>query len=675
MNRRRGVYVTAAALAIVLLSGAVPPDDRALLDATKRSDVAAVRTLLEEGADPNVAQGDGLSALHLAAQEGNLEIAELLLAAGAKVGAKTQIGEYTPLHLASEGAHAYVVRALLEAGADPAAVTTTTGVTPLHLAAKTVHGEGAVRELLEHGAPVNAEEASAGQTALMFAASYGRTAAVRELLSRGADPAISTEVVDVLKRMAIDKAAEERLKDAFTEIRKDSPEGTDRALTPAEEQAAVAIQREFLRSDEAIAKVLEGFHPDDLAERGFLWQTPACREANAASNNNLAQGGECAEGLRSKVEVGWRPIWSELVGKTGGMTALLHAARGGQIEAVKALLDGGTDIDQVSGDGSSALGLALLNGEFDLAMLLIERGADPNLATHTDGLSPLFAVLQTQWANYTQHPQPRAQDDQQTEYMEVLNALLDAGADPNVRLNTHLWSWEFSQSTGGNAGGRFGLDITGATPLWRAAIAQDVEAMKALAAHGADPHIPTMWPAIGMRNGRQSDGRIMDDSGIPRTEGAPNMYPIQAASGGGFLGLAGADLNRVPNNFLNAVKYLVEEHGLDVNLPDSWGYTPLFYASGAAANDLIEYLVSKGADVTAISVLGQSPVDIARGGQAGYFERPPYPETVELLRSLGSPFRCLNTHFRGTGTYCPGSGLEQWGALEVEGANAPATVR
>ena len=672
MNRSRGVCGTAAALAIVLLSGAVPPDDRALLDATKRSDVAAVRTLLEEGADPNVAQGDGLSALHLAAQEGNLEIAELLLAAGAKVGAKTQIGEYTPLHLASEGAHASVVRALLEAGADPAAVTTTTGVTPLHLAAKTVHGEGAVRELLEHGAPVNAEEASAGQTALMFAASYGRTAAVRELLSRGADPAISTEVVDVLKRMAIDKAAEERLKDAFTEIRKDSPEGTDRALTPAEEQAAVAIQREFLRSDEAIAKVLEGFHPDDLAERGFLWQTPACQDA---SSSNIGNSLECAEGLRSKVEIGWRPIWSTLVGKTGGMTALLHAARRGQIEAVKALLDGGADIDQASGDGSSPLVLASLNGWFDLAMLLIERGADPSLTTNTDGLSPLFAVLQTQWANYTQHPQPRAHDNQQTEYMGVLDALLAAGADPNVRLKTQILNWEFSQGKGGNSGGRFGLDITGATPFWRAAIAQDVEAMKALAAHGADPHIPTMWPELGMRNGRQSDGRIMDDSGIPRTEGAPNMYPIQAASGGGFLGLAGADLNRVPNNFLNAVKYLVEEHGLDVNLPDSWGYTPLFYASGAAANDLIEYLVSKGADVNAMSVLGQSPVDIARGGQAGYFERPIYPETVELLQSLGSPFRCLNTHFRGTGTYCPGSGLEQWGALEVEGANAPATVR
>jgi ankyrin repeat protein len=162
----------------------------------------------------------------------------------------------------------------------------------------------------------------------------------------------------------------------------------------------------------------------------------------------------------------------------------------------------------VTGDGSSPLVLALLNGHFDLSMMLIERGADVNLVAHTDGVSPLFAVLQTRWANYTTHPQPRAQSLQQTDYMDVLNALLDRGADPNVRLYSHLWYWEYAQGSGGNGGGSFGLDITGATPFWRAAIAQDVDAMRALASHGADPNIPTRWPEIGMRVGRQSDGRI-----------------------------------------------------------------------------------------------------------------------------------------------------------------------
>jgi hypothetical protein len=78
-------------------------------------------------------------------------------------------------------------------------------------------------------------------------------------------------------------------------------------------------------------------------------------------------------------------------------------------------------------------------------------------------------------------------------------------------------------------------------------------------------------------------------------------------------------------------------------------------------NDLIWYLVEKGADVKAISRLGQSTADMARGGNGGYFLRPGFPETVELLQSLGSELRCMSTHFRGTGDYCAGSGVAPFG--------------
>ena len=644
MNQRRAVYLTVAALALVLLAGAVLPGGSPLLDATKRGDVAAVRSLLEDGADPNLAQGDGLTALHVAAEEGYLEIAKLLIDAGAKVEVKTRIGDYTPLHLASRSGQAEVVRALLEAGADAAAVTTTTGVTPLHLAAKAMNGAETVRVLLEYGALVDARENAAGQTALMFAASYGRTAAVRELLSHDADPAISTEVADALESLFIDRAAQARLREAVTEIRKSSVEGTDRVLSPSEVQAAIAAQREFVQSDDEIEELLEDFSPDDVASLVPTWQTQS--------------------GLKSDIEILRRPLYETRVGKMGGMTALLHAAREGRIEATEVLLDGEADIDQVSGDGTSPLVMALLNGRFDLAMQLIGRGADPNLTTHDDGISPLFAVLQTQWSLLHTDPQPRAHDNQQTEYMDVLNALLEAGADPNVRLKTHLWSWEFTSNS-------LGIDITGATPVWRAAVALDVEAMKALAAHGADPHIPTRLPEPGFRLWRERDGRQQDDSGLPiLPDGMPDTYPIHAAAGIGYIGMGADGMNNVPNNFLNAVKYLVEEHGVDVNVADAWGYTPLHYASVRGGNDLIEYLVSQGADVRAISRLGQSTADMARGGQAGYFPRATgiYPETVELLQGLGSPLRCMHTMFRGTGDYCPGMGVEPFQTVEQVGA-------
>lgn len=650
MTRRSRVGLTGAVLAFALLSGATnaaSQQDSPLLNATKRGDVVAVRSLLEDGADPDVAQGDGLTALHLAAQQGNLEIVQPLIGAGANVEAKTRIGDYTPLHLASGGAHASVVRALIDAGADPTAITSRTGVTPLHLAAKALNGESTVRALLEQGVAVDAREYAAGQTALMFAAARGRTASVREIVSYDADPAIRTEVIDVLQRMAIDREAEGRLREAFTEVRRSSPGGTGRAMSDGELQEALALQREFLNSEEQIEAVLADFDPDDLAIRRPAWDTPA--------------------GFKAENQILERPQFETLVGKTGGMTALLHAAREGHIGAAVALLDRGADIDQVSGDGSSPLVIALLNGRFDLAMRLIEHGADPNIATSTDGISPLFAVLQTQWAlKYTDHPQPRAQDNEQIRHMEVLSALLEAGADPNVALKSHLWHSDFLR-------GKIGLDLTGATPFWRATLAQDLDAMKALATFGADPNMPTTLPEPGLREGRQNDGRLQEDSGLPMLpEGTPNMYAIHAAAGGGYMGLGPFMMNSVPNNFLDVVRYLVEEHGADVNLPDGWGYTPLHYASVRGGNDLIEYLVSEGADVTALSTLGQSTADLARGGRAGYFSRPPYPETVELLQSLGSELKCLNSHFRGTGDWCPGAGVAPF---EVERNGPPIPGR
>ena len=643
--RPRGLGRLAGAALLVALLGAVAPDGP-LFEAAKQGDVTAVRSLLAGGADPNEARGDGLTPLHMAAQGGHIEVVRVLIDGGAKADAKTRIGAYTPLHLAGGGGHASVVRALMEAGADPATVTTTTGVTALHLAAKAIDGTDAVRALLEHNAPVDVLERAAGQTALMFAAASGRTASVKELLAHGADPSIATESLNILERMAIDREAEAQLREALTDVRQRAEGGTNRPLRATDVQQALAAQREFLNSEKEIEDVLWDFDPDELANRVPAWTTPA--------------------GYKAERLILRRPMYETLVGMYGGMTALLHAAREGHLETAEALLDFGAEIDQRAADGATPLVLAILNGRFDLAMRLIEGGADPNLATTTDGIAPLFAVLQTQWAfKFTDHPQPRAQDNESTQYMTVLNALLEAGAEPNVRLKTHLWHSDFIR-------GKLGMNITGATPFWRAALAQDVEAMKALFAHGANPRTPTTWPEEGLREGRQNDGRLHEDSGLPPLlEGTPNMYPIHSVAGGGYMGLGAFMMNSVPNNFLNAVKYLVEEHGADVSQQDGWHYTPLHYAAVRGGNDVIEYLVSKGADVMAITRLGQSTADMARGGRAGYFSRPPYPETMELLLELGSDLRCLHTHFRNTGDFCPGAGVEPFGSEDAPATDPP----
>ena len=187
--------------------------DDPLLDAARRGELEAVRELIRRGADVDGVRGDGMTALHFAAERGHAEVARALIDAGAAVGAGTRIGRYAPLHLAARGGHGTIVARLLEAGADPNAATTNSGVTTLHLAAGTVNGAATVTALLEHGADPNAREASAGQTPLMFAAAANRAAAVTALLEAGADPDIATAVVDVLPSLALDREANRRFRD------------------------------------------------------------------------------------------------------------------------------------------------------------------------------------------------------------------------------------------------------------------------------------------------------------------------------------------------------------------------------------------------------------------------------------------------------------------------------
>ncbi|HIF05402.1 MAG TPA: hypothetical protein EYQ64_00155, partial [Gemmatimonadetes bacterium] len=238
----------ALGLSVALCAAALSAEGQ-IIDAARSGDVDALRSLLAEGADANTTQGDGMTALHWAAERGHSAVAELLLSAGADGEAQTRVGSYTPLHLASRSGYGPIVRTLLDAGADPDATTTNTGVTPLHLAAGAVGGADAVAALLERGATVDAREASSGQTPLMFASAYNRSEAVVVLLQHDADPAVQTKAVDVLRSMAIDREANQRFRDAIDDFRDAEAAGRDWEPSPTNVQAAIRAQREFLLSD------------------------------------------------------------------------------------------------------------------------------------------------------------------------------------------------------------------------------------------------------------------------------------------------------------------------------------------------------------------------------------------------------------------------------------------
>src|SRR5499427_31393 len=139
-----------------MISAAAPAGGDAVVEAAMNGNRDQVRALLKDGADVNTAQADGMTALHWAAQKGDVDLAKLLLYASANVRATTRVGGYTPLLIASHNGDAPMIEALLAGGAD-ANSTTTNGTTALMLAASAGKVD-AVKLLLDKGADVNARE-------------------------------------------------------------------------------------------------------------------------------------------------------------------------------------------------------------------------------------------------------------------------------------------------------------------------------------------------------------------------------------------------------------------------------------------------------------------------------------------------------------------------------------
>jgi ankyrin repeat protein len=561
-----------------------------LLLASLTSDGLAAQKL-PDGIDPHYVAGDGSTALHDAAEVGDVELVRALLAAGADVDPTTRLGAYTPLHLAAAGARSDVVRELLDAGADPNATTETGDVVALHFAAA-AGDVASIRALLDAGADVNLRESARGQTPLIFAASRGRVDAVRALIDAGADIEAATYVADM-----------------------------------SEVQAATA------RASRVRREVLDSLAEAAGVDRVSFRPTPAqvelsIRRANEVAPATMVDPEEVPEYVDPDVGDGGGSGFTSLVGGQGGLTPLLHATREGHVETVMALLDAGADIDRVSlGDHTSPILIATINGHYDLALDLLNLGADPNLASDA-GTTPLYAAINTFWAPKARYPQQRAYEQQEADYLDVMRELLEAGADPNARTTKHLWymGYTFDQ-----------LDVNtgGSTPFWRAAYATDVPAMELLFGYGADPNIGTLVT----RDGRAREDGSLDPSGQPPVKvGDTGVLPIHAASGVGYgEGYAGNAHRHVEGGWVPAVRYLVEVHGADVNARDLNGYTPLHHAAARGDNDLIEYLVTKGADPMAVSRRGQTTVDMANGPVQRI---SPFPETIALLEGLGA----VNNH-------------------------------
>ena len=474
-----------------------------------------------------------------------------LLAQKADVNAAQGDGS-TALHWAVHTGSADTVRLLLSAGADPKARTRVGGLTPVMMAARS--GDATIlRQLLDAKGDAIGANAN-GTTPLMFAAGSGRAEAVTLLIQRGAG-------VNV----------------------KDATNGQT-ALMFAAAQGRLDAVRVLVTHQ---ANPNAATHVSRIITMGERYKT---QTAGKGTREITSEGG------RSDVTA------------MGGMTALMFAAREGHLDVVRQLVDSGAEVNAVNGsDGMSVLTLAIVNGRLDIARLLLERGASPNVLS-TNGTGALYATVDARWPERTWYP-PASITEEKTSHLQLLQMLLDRGADPNARLVKKPWYRTFHGDW---------ANPVGATPFWLAAKANDVAAMRVLIAGGANPTIPS-------------------ERGVS---------PLLVAAG---YGIEPQVTNFAPGARLAAVRYLVEEVGADVNARDNQGYTPLHGAALTANHDLLRYLIAMGADVQARSGnvfggegqadkdagadRGDTVADMANGPRAHNMQ---YPETVDFLVNLGA---------------------------------------
>jgi uncharacterized protein len=452
-DRTECVSIGCCALcAFLVVVGAAAAERPALLDAARRADPVALRALLQQKVDVNVSDPDGTTALHWVSDRDDLESADLLIRAGARVDAATDLG-VTPLWNASLNGSESMVRRLLQAGANPDAALLL-GETAVMAAARS-GSPAVVEQLIAKGANVNAR-AARGQTALMWAVSQQHPGVVKVLLARGADVHARSDV--------------------WSEVMAVPPHG----------------------------------HLD--------------------YNRAIPHGGD---------------------------TALMFAARVGDLPSARLLVAAGANVNDADAWGVSATTLAAHAGYRDIVTFLLDNGADTNAARA--GFGALHAAIMRR-------------DEQ------MVGALLRHGADANGPLR----NWTPTRRSSKDF--HFSPELVGATPAWLAARFGGPTILRLLVEQGADP--------LFVHHGdRVVEGR----GGTGFQHRADLTTTLMAAVGmGGGEAWVQPDRGEREALTLDAVKLLAELR-VDVNAANTDGRTALDAARALKYETVVRYLVEKGA--------------------------------------------------------------------------------
>jgi ankyrin repeat protein len=415
---------------------------------------------------------------------------------------------------------------LLGAGADANAANDLR-MTPLSLAC--TNGNAAlVARLLKAGANPNTPIAT-GETPIMTCASSGSVEAVHALVERGADV---------------------------------------NASEPTEHQTAVMWAAAEHHPQVVHALIEAKADLQARTRKGFSALHFAAREGDLETIRLLLAAGVDID-IRSKPEPAVAPEARTDGGR--GRTASGGAALGGEGR--------GPAYQATLSAGSTPLLVATLRGQIPVALFLLDRGANPNLADA--GFTPLHWAAGT-WEGGVSNPvygfsDPMSGIPNRQAKLQLVNALLSHGANPNARMTRR------PPGFAGLGGGY--EDAPGATPFLLASAAADVEIMRILLSAGADPTLVTDTKATP----------VMAASGLNRGIGESAVTEEQA---------------------LTAVRLLISL-GANAKGATTYGENALFGASYRGWNTLLQLLLDNGADVNAVSTAGVTPWLAA----AGYGDR------------------------------------------------------
>jgi ankyrin repeat protein len=448
----------------------------------------------------------------------------------------------------------------------------------------------ALRSLVKQHAPVNAAQPD-GTTALHWAAHWNDAEAVTLLLEAGANAKAANRygTTPLSEAVAVSNAPiiEQLLKAGADPNTRNTADGETVLMTSARAGNLDAVNsllnhgadvnaKETYKGQTALMWAAAEHHPQvvkALLEHGADWKVQSSFRETKIPKLSTA----------SSIS----PI------SRGGLTAFLFAAREGDVEVAKVMLDAGVDINQTDVDGTSGLVVGIMNKQYTFAKLLLNRGANPNV-TDVKGRAALYAAIDARNEDWSALPMRKEMD--RLPSMDLIQAILAHGADVNAKLMHNL------PGRSGMDYGDIALD-EGTTPFMRAARSGDAATLRILLAAGADPKVTT----------KDGNNALLFAAGIGYRDKQTQGTDAQA---------------------LEAVKLCMEQ-GLDLTQTNNKGETVLHGAASRGSDLLVKFLVEQGAKLDVKSKAGFTPLDIAMGKDSFGALPVPHDSTVALLRSLG----------------------------------------